>query len=99
MAPPARTPDETVRALELVLERARAYVTTLDDDRVRMPNAEAASHRFRGPLPDDGDGTLAVIARLFDEGLDAHVRSSGPRFFHWVIGGATPAARAADWIT
>jgi glutamate/tyrosine decarboxylase-like PLP-dependent enzyme len=30
---------------------------------------------------------------------DGALRASGPRFFHWVIGGTTPAALAADWLT
>jgi hypothetical protein len=32
-------------------------------------------------------------------GAEAHIRSSGPGFFHCVIGGCTPAALAADWLT
>jgi glutamate/tyrosine decarboxylase-like PLP-dependent enzyme len=35
---------------------------------------------------------------LLERGTEAHVRSGGPRFFHWVIGGSTPAALAADWF-
>ncbi len=51
-----------------------------------------------GPLPEHGDGAMAAIRELSELGNDAATRSSGPRFFHFVTGGATPAALAADWL-
>jgi glutamate/tyrosine decarboxylase-like PLP-dependent enzyme len=66
---------------------------------VRAPGADAAARSFAGPLPEEGSGTLAAVRQLIERGTEAHVRSGGPRFFHWVIGGATPAALAADWFT
>src|SRR5256884_2258942 len=65
----------------------------------RSAGSDEAAERFGGPLPDEGAGTLAAIEELLADGIDAHVRSAGPRFFHWVIGGSTPAALAADWVT
>ena len=90
--------DETADALELVVAEARRFLATLDSDPVRLPGANEAAERFGGPLPDEGSGTLAALTELVDRGLQGVVRSSGPRFFHWVIGGATPAALAADWL-
>ncbi|MEO3746066.1 pyridoxal-dependent decarboxylase [Plantactinospora sp. B5E13] len=50
-------------------------------------------------LPEQGVGTLAAVERLLRVGTAAATHSAGPRFFHFVIGGATPAALAADWTT
>ncbi len=50
-------------------------------------------------MPEHGDGALEALAELATRGRDAAVRSSGPRFFHFVMGGGTPAAVGADWLT
>jgi glutamate/tyrosine decarboxylase-like PLP-dependent enzyme len=90
--------DDTVEALELVLEEARGYLAALPEAPVRPAGIEDAAQALAGPLPEDGVGTLDAIARLIEGGREAHIRTSGPRFFHWVIGGSTPAALAADWM-
>ena len=66
---------------------------------VRPQGSEAAVEEIAGRLPDDGDGTLAAVRDLAGLGAATATRSSGPRFFHFVIGGTTPAALAADWLT
>jgi glutamate/tyrosine decarboxylase-like PLP-dependent enzyme len=91
------TAEDALPALELVLEHARRYLAELDGA-VRAPNADEAARSFDGRLPEHGNGTLAVVQQLLEQGTQAHVRSGGPRFFHWVIGGSTPAALAADWF-
>jgi glutamate/tyrosine decarboxylase-like PLP-dependent enzyme len=94
---PFSAPEDTLPALELVLEHARGYFADLDGP-VRAPGAAEAARSFAGPLPEEGSGTLAAVRQLLERGTEAHVRSGGPRFFHWVIGGSTPAALAADWF-
>jgi glutamate/tyrosine decarboxylase-like PLP-dependent enzyme len=91
--------DESLAALERVAAKAHEYLTTLAEQPVRSPASDEAAARFGGPLPEDGTGSLAAIEELLGDGMEAHVRSAGPRFFHWVIGGSTPAALAADWVT
>ena len=97
MADPLTAPDDVLPALELVLDHARTYVAQIDGP-VRTARADEAARNFVGSLPEDGNGTLATVRRLLEQGTEAHVRSGGPRFFHWVIGGSTPAALAADWF-
>lgn len=97
MPDPLAAVDDVVPALELVVEHARRYLADVRGP-VREQAADAAARSFRGSLPDEGSGTLAAVRQLLEQGTHAHVRSGGPRFFHWVIGGSTPAALAADWF-
>jgi glutamate/tyrosine decarboxylase-like PLP-dependent enzyme len=97
MADPLTAADDAIPALELVLEQARKYLADVRGP-VREQDADDAARSFTGSLPDEGSGTLGAVRQLLESGTSAHVRSGGPRFFHWVIGGSTPAALAADWF-
>jgi glutamate/tyrosine decarboxylase-like PLP-dependent enzyme len=96
---PLALPDESLAALERVAAEAEGYLATLADGAVRSTGSDDAAERFGGGLPEHGIGTLPALEELLLDGIEAHVRSGGPRFFHWVIGGSTPAALAADWLT
>src|SRR3712207_4353228 len=85
-------------ALALVAERARAYLATLDDAPLHGETFEEAAWAFETPFPEEGAGALATLERLIGPGLEATVASAGPRNFHFVTGGVTPAALAADWL-
>src|SRR5204863_783107 len=78
---------------------ADAPLASLPTAPARLARSDEAAAAFDGPLPEEGLGTLGALDQLIENGLDAHVRSSGPRFFHWVMGGTTPAALGADWLT
>jgi glutamate/tyrosine decarboxylase-like PLP-dependent enzyme len=91
---PLERRDEEEPALAYVLDEARRYLAELDDS----PVLSSREPRLGGELPEDGDGALAALAELM-AASDVATRSSGPRFFHFVTGGTTPAALAADWLT
>ena len=99
MSDPLERPADSLAALERVAAKAELYLASLATDPVRLARSDEAAEAFDGPLPEEGLGTLTALDQLIEDGLDAHVRSSGPRFFHWVMGGATPAALGADWLT
>ena len=46
-------------------------------------------------MPEEGVGTLTALAELVERARETATRSSGPRFFHFVMGGSTPAALGA----
>jgi glutamate/tyrosine decarboxylase-like PLP-dependent enzyme len=85
--------------VRLTSEAATCYLEGLDERPVRSPDAEELAESFGGPLPEEGDGAVAALGELTQRGLDAAVHSAGPRFFHFVTGGVTPAALGADWLT
>jgi glutamate/tyrosine decarboxylase-like PLP-dependent enzyme len=98
MPDPLSDHDRIPALLAQVGDAVNQYFARLDDLPVRSPESEAAAGRFTGGLPEEGDGSAAALTRLLTEGVDAATRSAGPRFFHFVTGGSTPAALAADWF-
>jgi glutamate/tyrosine decarboxylase-like PLP-dependent enzyme len=93
---PAR--DEVAEVLELVTHAASEYLTGIDGRAVLGERLEAALENLRTPLPETGCGAPEALRQLIHDGLEASATTSGPRCFHFVIGGATPAALGADWL-
>jgi glutamate/tyrosine decarboxylase-like PLP-dependent enzyme len=91
---------ETEEAMAAAFRHARDYIASLDDGRVAsavdLAPLRAALYK---PLSDGGLPTAQVIDELAGDAAPGLIRSSGGRFFGWVIGGTQPAALAADWLT
>ncbi len=69
------------------------------DTRIALPPAaDRVLADFREPLPAAGSGGEATIERLIALNEQAGGNAVGPKSFHFVIGGSTPAALAADLI-
>jgi glutamate/tyrosine decarboxylase-like PLP-dependent enzyme len=99
VADPLTEREQLTHALELAAAEARGYLEGINAEPVLRPGTEDAIHGWSDPMPEQGNGTLTAVAELAARGQQAATRSSGPRFFHFVMGGGTPAALAADWLT
>jgi glutamate/tyrosine decarboxylase-like PLP-dependent enzyme len=91
------SPDELPEVMDLAAREAAAYLKDIADRPVRDPTAEAVAATFGGPLPIEGVGAVRALEELV-AGFDGAVHSAGPKFFHFVNGGSTPAALGADWL-
>ena len=89
----------TSNVLARALQHAQAYLENLDDASVAA-TADAAALRARlaKPLPQRGIPAEQVIDDLVHDAAPGLLGSAGGRFFGWVLGGALPAAIAADWL-
>lgn len=78
---------------------AARYLDDIQERRVQ-PSEEAIRGlaRFAEPLPQESCDPEAVLSLLDEVGSAATVGMAGPRFFGFVIGGALPAALAANWL-
>jgi glutamate/tyrosine decarboxylase-like PLP-dependent enzyme len=84
-------------ALRRVTAAAGPYLDSLADRKVFDAGAAKLLTELGGPLPEQGHGTAAAVERLLEVGTATGTASTGPRFFHFVCGGVTPAGLAADW--
>ena len=98
MTDPIREKDLIESALQDVHGAASRYLGLLDGLPAKDPNADELARQFEGELPEHGVGSLEALKGLIGRGQVAATRSAGPRFFHFVTGGSTPAALAADWF-
>jgi glutamate/tyrosine decarboxylase-like PLP-dependent enzyme len=99
VADPLHGLPELEQALQLAATLAQDYVAGIGEDPVQPPGSDERALALGGALPEQGEGALAPLRELADMGSGLATRSSGGRFFHFVVGGTTPAALAADWLT
>jgi glutamate/tyrosine decarboxylase-like PLP-dependent enzyme len=87
-------------ALDRAAHHARVYLESLDTRPVAA-TADLAALReaLARPLPRHGTAAGTVIDELVADAGPGILGSQTGRFFAWVIGGGTPAAMAADWLT
>jgi glutamate/tyrosine decarboxylase-like PLP-dependent enzyme len=86
--------------LEQTASHAADFLEGLSDRHVGgSPNLDELRARLGGPLPERPTEAGEVVAQLADAADPGLVAMAGGRYFGFVIGGAVPAALAADWLT
>ena len=94
------TEDPSLRVLTLAQQHAFAFLNNLDEAPVGATvDVQTLRQQLYKPLVDSGLPPEQVITELVRDVSGGLIGSAGGRFFGWVIGGAVPAALAADWLT
>ena len=90
---------ERTRGLNAAAAHAERFLLALDERPVEArANASRIRETLGAALAERGEDPEAVIEALAVGADDGIVASAGPRHFGFVIGGALPAALAADWL-
>ncbi len=86
--------------LNAALRHALAHVAPHENSPIAPTVAiDDLRRRLDLPLGDFGLDPVQVLEELVAATRDGLSRTTSGRFFGWVIGGALPAALAADWMT
>jgi len=70
----------------------------MDERPALTPGADAALQDLKEPLPETGCGAQKSIEKLLEMNARAAANTGGPKCFHFIIGGNTPASMAADML-
>jgi glutamate/tyrosine decarboxylase-like PLP-dependent enzyme len=90
---------DSADVLAYAAQIAAAYRATVRDHPVGIPvDPDVVRARFGGPLPAGPTSPRDVIDALVAAATPGLVATVGPRYFGFVIGGALPAATAADIV-
>jgi glutamate/tyrosine decarboxylase-like PLP-dependent enzyme len=86
--------------LHQAADYAADFLSTLGERPIRPDAAvDELFSALGGPLPEEGLEAQAVLAALVEGAEPGIMGIPSGRFFGFVIGGAVPAALAADWLT
>src|ERR1700694_1250572 len=89
----------SARPLQLAFDHALEYIAQPQSSVAGTATLNDLRSALGVELTDSGLGAATVIEDLIEACKDGLHRSSGSRFFGWVIGGTLPAALAADLLT
>jgi glutamate/tyrosine decarboxylase-like PLP-dependent enzyme len=88
------------KLLRRTADHAADFLETLETRPVRPEaSADELFATLGGPLPERGSDPQSVVDALVDDAGPGIVGIPSGRYFGFVIGGAVPAAVAADWLT
>lgn len=94
--------EEFRREMDVLMEQLKEsipkVVGTIDSRIALPPDSANVLKNFREPLPEIGTGAKATIERLIELNEKAGGNVVGPKSYHFVIGGSTPAALGADLL-
>ncbi|WP_137846202.1 aminotransferase class V-fold PLP-dependent enzyme [Microbacterium sp. 2FI] len=93
------TKDQYRQALEVAHRHALSWLDTVDERPIR-PEADVDGilDSLVRTLPAQGAHPAAVVEELADAALPGLMAIGSSRFYGFVMGGAYPAAIAADWL-
>lgn len=88
------------QSLEIAFQHSLAHLEGLDRTSVAATaDLRTLRSQLKKPLQDRGIPAEQVVSELARDVEGGLIGTAGGRFYAWVIGGAVPAALAADWLT